>query len=123
MDAIPCPKCKSRSTHIAKVKPLYLNMLEDKIFSCRTCGLRIYGPERVDPLVAAHAARVQAEIEAEARALELLREPPSPPPKCAWLPCPKPPRLNSKYCGRTCSDRNAHHRAKERAALKMAGTP
>jgi len=133
MDAIPCPKCKSLATHIAKLRSPYINMAHDEVFSCRTCGTRVYGPDKVGELVSRHQAAVQAGrereeadalrlrlLEEEARRLELIKEEPPPPPKCAWPPCPNPVRVNSKYCGRTCSDRNAHSRAKERAALKTA---
>jgi hypothetical protein len=42
----------------------------DMIFHCRTCGTRIYGPEKVKGLVAAHAAAVQAAAEREQKRLE-----------------------------------------------------
>ena len=60
MDTIPCPKCSSRSTQISTSRSPFMGVGADKIFHCRTCGTRIYGPEKVNALVAAHEAIVQA---------------------------------------------------------------
>jgi len=60
MDTIPCPKCSSRSTQISTSRSPFMGVGADKIFHCRTCGTRIYGPEKVNALVAAHESIVQA---------------------------------------------------------------
>lgn len=147
MDTTPCPKCKSRATHIARLRSPYINMPEDLIFSCRTCGLRAYGPDKVNALVAQHAAAVQAAHEREERFLaeeraqlaaqerrrleELAREADRlelgrkreeakifAAAKCAWPPCPNDHTMTSKYCSRLCKDRNAH--ANEKARKRAA---
>lgn len=143
MDTTPCPKCKSRSTHVARTRSPYMGVAEDLIFSCRTCGLRVYGPEKVNALVAQHAAVVQAAREREERLLaeerahlarleaaeaaearrkegeaKILAA-----AKCAWPPCQNDHTMTSKYCSRLCKDRNAHanEKARKRAA-KLART-
>jgi hypothetical protein len=112
----------------------------DQIFSCRTCGNRVYGPERVGALVAQYEAAVQASlvaekerqrllaIEAEAERLELGRKREVArilsSAKCAWPPCPNDHTMTSKYCSRTCTVKNAHARDKaRRQSLKSASTP
>lgn len=37
-------------------------------------------------------------------------------PTCGWAGCDAPPRSNSKYCSRNCSNRNARMRHKRRNA-------
>lgn len=113
-------------------------MPEDLIFSCRTCGLRAYGPEKVNALVAQHAAAVQAardreelllqeerahraKLEAEAAAEARRKDGEAKilaAAKCAWPPCPNDHTMTSKYCSRVCKDRNAH--ANEKARKKAA---
>jgi len=70
METTPCPKCGSRSTHVSTSRSPYMGGEPDMIFHCRTCGTRIYGPEKVKGLVAAHAAAVQAAAEREQKRLE-----------------------------------------------------
>jgi len=212
MDGTPCPKCSSLTTHVSISRSQYMGSGPDMIFHCRTCGTRVYGPEKVQALVAAHQTAVQASRDREekrreeelrwlqaaadaerkvkdeeARAAKAAAEaarrverkkvlekeilakakcawppctkdhtmtsrycskscrdkaskakkkaqPPAeaPPPaspaaeqvpsaKCAYHSCQNPPAVNSKYCGRTCNDRNAHERAKARK-LAQAGS-
>ena len=161
MTSPPCPKCKSRSTHIALSRSPYIGTEPDMIFHCVTCGTRVYGPDKVRALVAHHEAIVQAEREREERLLaeerrwraeqeakqaaeeaarlnaqkavrdaarkearrkateeEILRK-----AKCAWPPCPNDHTMTSRYCSRTCSNKNAHARekAKNDAAKATAG--
>ncbi len=147
MSAIPCPKCNSRSTHIAKIRGQYIGQIEDIILSCQTCGKRIYGRDQVDALVAqrdlavqalaearreieerilaeelAHQAKLKAE--AEAAAVKVRREKGEvkilAAAKCAWPPCPNDHTMTSKYCSRLCKDRNAHAREKERKLAARA---
>ena len=145
MVSIPCPKCKSRTTHIARSRSPYIGNEPDMIFHCMTCGTRIYGPEKVNALVAAHQATVQAEQEREKQRVEeerrriaeelaeqkraetarrqaarraaveaeILKN-----AKCAWPPCPNDHTMTSKYCSRTCNNKNAH--AKEKAKKEAA---
>lgn len=42
--------------------------------------------------------------------------PPDPPPAttCAWTDCENPPRANSKYCSRNCSNKSARWRHAQR---------
>lgn len=212
MDGTPCPKCSSLTTHVSISRSPYMGAGPDMIFHCRTCGTRVYGPEKVKALVAAHQTAVQAardreekrreeerrwlqaaadaerkikeeEVRAAKAASEAARRverkkalereilakakcawppctkdhtmtsrycskscrdkvskakkkaeprpepvPPAPPAveqdlavKCAYHSCQNPPAANSKYCGRTCNDRNAHERAKARK-LAQAGS-
>lgn len=157
MVKIPCPKCKSRSTHVALGRHLWLPE-PDEILVCATCGTRVYGRERVEPLrqavmaallaeeerkqeerraferaleaerreraagekaaaeaAAAEAARKKRLARAAALEAEILQN-----AKCAWLSCENDHTMTSKYCSRTCSDRNAHARAKER---RLAAKP
>lgn len=132
MPSPPCPKCKGQSTHIARARAQYVGQVEDLVFSCITCGKRVYGVEQVKALVAEHEERVQAALaaarEVEERLLAEERRRAAEASifaaaKCAWPPCPNDHTMSSKYCSRTCNDRNAHHRAKQRKALKKAGTP
>lgn len=37
---------------------------------------------------------------------------------CGWAPCSNPPRPNSKYCSRDCSNKNARWRYKQRKAAE-----
>jgi len=113
-----CPKCGSRSTNIVVERALYIGHPPDQIFSCYTCGKRVYGSDAVNALVAAERIKLQElqkaaeELEAAkaaAAALEAQK-------KCAWAGCPNDHTTNSKYCSRTCSDRNAHAREKARKA-------
>ena len=150
MDTTPCPKCKSRATHVSRTRGPYMGIAEDLIFSCRTCGMRVYGPEKVNALVAQHQASVQAVREREERLLaeekeniaaqqrrrleELAREAERlelgrkreeakifAAAKCAWPPCPNDHTMTSKYCSRVCKDRNAHANEKARKmAQKLA---
>jgi hypothetical protein len=77
------------------------------------------------------ARRAQAEEEArlreeaaraEAEALRLLEE------KlraelCAWPSCPNARAINSKYCSRTCNNKNAHARSKaQRMQVQLTAT-
>jgi len=161
MTSPPCPKCKSRSTHIALSRGPYIGNEPDMIFHCVTCGTRVYGPIKVKALVAEFEAAVQAataieerrkeeelrwldaqaeaerkrkdeeaRIEAErtsalkkaarraALEREILRN-----AKCAWPPCPNDHTMSSRYCSRTCSNKNAHARekAKKEATKATAG--
>ena len=150
MDGTPCPKCSSRTTHVSISRSPYMGAGADMIFHCRTCGTRIYGPEKVQALVAAHQAAVQAaqereekrkeeerrwlELQAEAERIqkeaaakaakaaadaarrearrkaaeaEIMSK-----AKCAWPPCQNDHTMTSRYCSRTCSNKNAHAREK-----------
>jgi hypothetical protein len=112
--------------------------------------MRVYGPEKVNALVAQHQASVQAVREREERLLaeekeniaaqqrrrleELAREAERlelgrkreeakifAAAKCAWPPCPNDHTMTSKYCSRVCKDRNAHANEKARKmAQKLA---
>jgi hypothetical protein len=42
-------------------------------------------------------------------------------PRCVWNGCANTPRVNSKYCSRNCSNKNARFRAKERQHLRVVG--
>ena len=124
-----------------------MGVAEDLIFHCRTCGLRVYGPEKVNALVAQHKAVVQAvrdreerllaeekqhraeqerlrleKLAQEAERLELGRKREEDKimaaAKCAWPPCKNDHTMTSKYCSRLCKDRNAH--ANEKARKKAA---
>lgn len=70
MDGTPCPKCSSRTTHVSISRSQYMGSGPDMIFHCRTCGTRIYGPEKVQALVAAHKAAVQAVFDREEKRKE-----------------------------------------------------
>ena len=39
---------------------------------------------------------------------------------CGWKDCGNPPRPNSKYCSRDCSNKNARHRYKRRKSKDQA---
>lgn len=71
---------------------------------------------------AREAARVEAKRAAEearrARTLEEIMQN----AKCAWPPCPNDHTMSSKYCSRTCSDKNAHARAKAKKEAAKAAT-
>lgn len=152
MEAIPCPKCKSCTTHISLSRSPFMGAAADQIFHCRTCGTRVYGPEKVQALVSAHQQAVQARREREERLLEeerkylldqerkrleeLQREADRlelgrkrgeeqilAAAKCAWPPCPNDHTMTSKYCSRLCKDRNAHAREKQRKREARAATP
>ena len=127
-----------------------MGIAEDLIFSCRTCGMRVYGPEKVNALVAQHQAAVQAvrereerllaeekeniaaqerlrleRLALEAERLELGRKREEQKimaaAKCAWPPCLNDHTMTSKYCSRVCKDRNAHANEKARKkAQKLA---
>ena len=127
-----------------------MGVSEDLIFHCRTCGLRVYGPEKVNALVAQHSAAVQAAREREERLLAEEREHQAQQErlrlerlaleaerlelgrkreeqkimaaaKCAWPPCLNDHTMTSKYCSRVCKDRNAHANEKARKkAQKLA---
>jgi hypothetical protein len=115
----------------------------DQIFQCRTCGTRVYGPEKVQALVSAHLDAVQAQREREQRLLEAEREylrdqerrrleelqreadrlelgrkraeaEILAAAKCAWPPCPNDHTMTSRYCSRKCTVKNAHAREKQR---------
>ena len=109
----PCPKCSSRSTNIVVARSLYIGQPPDQIFSCYTCGKRVYGVEAVTALVNAEQAKVQ-EAQRAAEAAKAAAAAAAAEAKCAWPPCPNDHTPTSKYCSRTCNDRNAHARAKAR---------
>jgi len=118
--SIPCPKCGSLTTNISIEKALYIGHPPDQIFACYKCGKRVYGADAVNALVAADKTRLEQlqrakEAEAAAKAAAAALEAQK---KCAWAPCPNDHTPTSKYCSRTCSDRNAHAREKARKASR-----
>lgn len=124
--SVPCPKCGSRSTHIAVGRALYIGHPPDQIFSCTTCGKRVYGEAAVLALIGAEQAKVSAARQAAEETARRLREEQEAAlqKKCAWPECEKEHTPTSKYCSRTCSDKNAHARAKERkAAAAFSAVP
>ena len=70
MDGTPCPKCNSRTTHVSVSRSSYMGAEADMIFHCRTCGTRIYGPEKVKALIASYEAIVQAAKRREEKSRE-----------------------------------------------------
>ena len=60
MIKIPCPKCGNRSTHLSYPRHPWMAGTIDEVLSCTVCGTRVYGPERVDALRVAEAARLKA---------------------------------------------------------------
>lgn len=162
MDGTPCPKCNSRTTHVSVSRSPYMGAGADMIFHCRTCGTRVYGPEKVQALVAAHATAVQAarereekrkeeerrwldlQLEAERKkqeAEELARKKAweaarrearrkaaeaeiLAAARCAWPACTKDHTMTSRYCSKTCRDRASKERQKKaRAALPPPAPP
>ena len=121
--SIPCPKCNATSTSISVEKPLYIGHPPDQIFSCYTCGKRVYGADAVNALVASHEAKLIELKAIEVRAARAAREEEErrAQKKCAWPPCPDAHTENSKYCGRTCSNLNAHAREKARKESALRG--
>jgi hypothetical protein len=121
--SLPCPKCGSLTTNISIEKALYIGHPPDQIFSCYKCGKRVYGTDPVNALVAAHEAKLLELKAAADRALQAAREEEARKAqlKCAWPECPNDHTASSKYCSRTCSDKNAHSRAKARKLSAAAG--
>jgi hypothetical protein len=142
-----CPKCKSLSGHsVTRLNTASYSRegkWDDRIFACM-CGKRLYGEairEEYDRQWEAVEAQLKKEERArrqqreserkqqteavavaveEARLVEeeqrcqaglLLAE-------CAWKDCKNEARSISKYCSRTCSNRNARHRYKVRKKEK-----
>ena len=123
--SVPCPKCGSRSTHIAIGRALYIGHPPDQIFSCNTCGKRVYGEEAVRALVVAEQQKVIAAMRAAEEAARRLQEEQEAArnKKCAWSECTNEHTSSSKYCSRTCSDKNAHAREKQRKLASTAAAP
>lgn len=156
---IPCPKCRSRSTHVSYPRHPWMSGKNDEVLICVTCGNRIYGPERVQPLREAEEARLAAiarreaeDREALGRAIEAEKRQRAEEAaaaeaeakraaderraaarraameteiyaraKCQWPPCPNDHTTTSRYCSRTCSNKNAHAREKaKKEAAKAA---
>ena len=150
MTTIPCPKCKSRSTHISVSRHAWLPE-PDEILVCTTCGMRVYGRDRVGALrqqveaaarreeeiraaeraaLLAAAQRERAEREDEQKRAAAIRRAARIEAeilrnaKCAWPPCENDHTMTSRYCSRTCSNKNAHAREKaKKEAAKTAGQP
>jgi hypothetical protein len=119
---IPCPKCGSANTYVVVEVARYVGQRPDQIFTCYTCGKRVYGAEAVTALLAAEQTKINeakkvaedtARKAREAKAAVLQK-------KCAWPPCWNDHTSSSKYCSRTCSDKYAHARDKERKMAKRA---
>ena len=124
MDATPCPKCRSRTTHVSLSKSPYMGVAADMIFHCRTCGTRIYGPEKVQALVAAHRAAVQAEKEREERLLAEERRWAA--EREARRAAEEAERLAAEKAARDAARREARRKAEEvkiLAAAKCAWPP
>lgn len=134
---IPCPHCGSKSTYTASVPHAWLRQ-QDVVLVCNPCGHRVYGIDKIRELDTKRELEARAAREAEearlreeaaraaeeakrARILEEIMQN----AKCAWPPCPNDHTMSSKYCSRTCNDKNAHARAKarrEQQRLAMTGS-
>jgi len=70
----------------------------------------------------ARQRRVEAESTARKAATEVVAEAASAEAEgddvCGWRDCVNPPRPNSKYCSRDCSNKNARSRYKKRQSKK-----
>ena len=128
---IPCDKCASTDTDLYRDRNFSgQGFPHDAVLHCRCCGHRLYGgvamryaerllgeakKERRRRVL--EKARIKAEQAAEQAALreqqrvEILRQRGS---LCAWGGCRVESRPTSKYCSRTCSNKNAHSRHKRR---------
>ena len=110
----------------------------DATLHCRTCGHRLYGQPAVDHTTRERSEYLAAETkrahermqeterqrkleeerqrqEAEAERLRLEEERkvitfPTLPSACAWRECGQQRRVNSIYCSRNCSNKNARAR-------------
>jgi hypothetical protein len=117
MPPILCPHCKCSSVYISEVTNAWQNR-SDHILGCRKCGHRTYGTEKIRELQAkadAEHEALQARQKEEAAALESV--------KCAWRTCKNPHTPTSKYCSRTCSNKNAHAREAAREKAKLRPSP
>ena len=142
MPLIPCDKCASATTDLYRDRNFSgQGFPHDAVLHCRCCGYRIYGPvaiaytERVlkaqeaaakalrleQRRIAAEEARRKAELERQRLALEVIRERQRLEPLkrareslCAWEGCGNKARNTSKYCSRSCSNKNARERHRKR---------
>ena len=91
-----CPKCENTDTHLQSS-----GVAGDTraVLRCR-CGLWLFVTRR--QLEALVYVPPPPPVEAEPANDQ--------PPTCAWHECEGAPRENSKYCSRTCSNKNARHR-------------
>jgi len=115
-----CPKCGSKTTSL-EPDPSWRGQ-NMPILSCFTCGNRVYGEDKVLDL---YAKATKKEVEVAAfRAEELalreleLREQRAKygNSRCAWIRCGQPKRSTSKYCSRSCSNKNARNNYEKRRA-------
>lgn len=130
---IPCAKCASLTTDLYRDRDFSgQGFPRDAVLHCRCCGYRLHGAiaiaytERVlkekekaakelrlgQRRKAAEEARrkeEQRQLEQSQRSCESL---------CAWEGCEKEARSTSKYCSRSCSNKNA--RARHRKRLRCA---
>lgn len=139
-----CPKCANRTTYsVTRVPGTYTsgsrgNEWENLVFSC-TCGKQLYGlaikeeydeqlrvsrqeakaSQKAEEAARSEAARAAAEARARADAERRRREEEErrrvqKSTVCAWKACGKKARPNSIYCSRTCNNKNARWRYKQR---------
>jgi len=126
-----CPKCGSASSYgITRSNTASYSregQWDDRIFACM-CGKRLYGEairEEYDRQWGAAEARLE-EVRARRRRRAVERkkarkeaeEKAHLAEQCAWKDCKNRARSSSKYCSRTCSNRNARHRHKVRKKEK-----
>jgi predicted nucleic-acid-binding Zn-ribbon protein len=140
---LKCPKCASTSISIERLGSVYARegSWANRVLKCITCGNRLYGDDIKDEVTrqmddfdaskkraTAQAARTRREEriraaaeEEEARqvaeaAKEAAEEARRAAGRCALPTCQNDRRERSIYCSRSCSNRNARIRFKQRKA-------
>jgi len=116
-----CPKCGSSHVTINADRHTTYGDNPNHYIKCTICAWMLYGDEQirveVDRQQAVTERRQMESFRLRTQVEEHIHEE-TDGARCSWAGCGNPPRPNSKYCSRECSNKNARQRYKKRKDKK-----